>query len=114
MNSQRDILLVPFPFSDQSGQKVRPVLVISNDEFNSKSEDIIVCAITSNIAKEIYSIQITSNELEQGKLFEKSQVKVENLLKLDKSLVIKKIGKLDKATFDEVLNILKKLFGVKD
>jgi len=28
---QRDILLVPFPFSGQSGIKVRPVVIVSND-----------------------------------------------------------------------------------
>jgi len=110
MSSQRDILLVPFPFSDQTGEKVRPVLVLSNDEFNSKSEDIIVCSITSNITKDFYSVQITSEELEEGKLFTKSQIKTENLLKLDKNLIIKKIGKLNNSTFSKVLDKLKSLF----
>ena len=31
MIEQRDLLLMPFPFSDQSGRKVRPVIVISNN-----------------------------------------------------------------------------------
>ena len=30
---QRDIVLLPFPFSDQSGFKVRPALVASNNTF---------------------------------------------------------------------------------
>ena len=38
MMEQQDLLLVPFPFSDQSGRKVRPVIVISNNEFNDYSE----------------------------------------------------------------------------
>lgn len=42
MIEQRDLLLVPFPFSDQTGKKVRPVVVIIKNSFNSHSEDVIV------------------------------------------------------------------------
>lgn len=40
---QRDIVLVPFPFSDLSTPKVRPVLVLSNDAYNRRTEDLLVC-----------------------------------------------------------------------
>ena len=33
---QRNILLIPFPFSDFSTIKKRPVLVLSNKEYNDK------------------------------------------------------------------------------
>ena len=52
MMEQRDLLLVPFPFSDQSGRKVRPVIVISNNDFNRHSEDAIVVGVTSNLSKD--------------------------------------------------------------
>ena len=64
MIEQRDLLLVPFPFSDQSGRKVRPVIVISNKEFNEHSEDILVVGVTSNISKEKYTIGLANNDLE--------------------------------------------------
>jgi len=108
--SQRDVLLVPFPFSDQSGKKVRPVLILSKDSFNSKSEDIIVCAITSNLTKDFYSVQISNEDFEEGTLFETSQIKVENILKLDKKLIIKKIGKLNENSFEKTLEKVRELF----
>ena len=46
---QRDIVLVPFPFSDLSGQKVRPVLILSNDAYNQQSADVVVCGLTTNL-----------------------------------------------------------------
>lgn len=49
MYSQGDILLIPIPFTDLSSSKRRPVLVISNNEYNSRTDDIIVTAITSSI-----------------------------------------------------------------
>ena len=54
------MLLVPFPFSDQSGKKVRPVIVLSNNDFNTNSEDIIVVGITSNIIKDKYSLNFSN------------------------------------------------------
>ncbi len=91
MMEQRDLLLVPFPFSDQKGKKVRPVIVISNDEFNNNSEDVLVVGVTSNISKNKYTINLTNKDLEEGKLFTVCSIKVENILKMDKEMIIKKI-----------------------
>jgi mRNA interferase MazF len=56
MYKQGDILLISVPFTDLTSSKKRPVLVLSNDEFNYKSEDIIVAAITSNVNDNPYSV----------------------------------------------------------
>lgn len=37
MYKQGDILLISIPFSDLSSNKKRPVLVLSNDDYNSKT-----------------------------------------------------------------------------
>ena len=44
MPEQGDILLVPIPFTDLSSQKRRPVIVISNNSYNQKTNDIVVVA----------------------------------------------------------------------
>lgn len=107
---QRDIFLVPFPYSDFSDRKVRPVLILSKDTFNTTSEDVIICAITSTLSKDPYSLLITSKDLEEGHLFMTSAVKMENILKIDKKLLIKKIGKLKKDAFSNVIKIVSTLF----
>jgi len=106
MMEQKDLLLVPFPFSDQSGRKVRPVIVISNDEFNKYSEDVIVIGVTSNILKEKYTISLTNNNLDEGRLFTNCSIKIKNILKLDKELIIKKIGKINKETLKKIIDKL--------
>lgn len=103
MTSQGDLLLVPFPFSDQNGRKVRPVLVISNNQFNESSEDILVIAVTSNIMKDRYAISLTDKDLEEGHLLTKCSIKCESLLKIDKEIIIKKIGKIK----DNKLNLVR-------
>jgi mRNA interferase MazF len=42
-----DIILVPFPFTDQTSTKKRPAVVISSDVYNQEHPDLIVMAITS-------------------------------------------------------------------
>ena len=110
MIKQRAILLVPFPFSDQNGNKVRPVLVLSNDEYNKFSEDVLVCAITSNLKTGKNSIIISQNDMKDGTLYQKSCIKTDSMLKISKNLVIKNIGVLNKATFYKVIERIKDIF----
>jgi mRNA-degrading endonuclease toxin of MazEF toxin-antitoxin module len=46
-----DIVLVPFPFTDQTTTKKRPAVIISAEDYNRKSPDLIIMAITSQINK---------------------------------------------------------------
>ena len=110
MIEQRELLLVPFPFSDQSGRKVRPVLVLSNEGYNKSGEDLIVCAITSNLKTGKFTVIIDGKDLESGKLYQKSSIKVDGLLKISKNLIIKNIGVIGKNTFQKVRNILDDIF----
>ena len=99
---QRDILLMPFPYSDLSASKIRPVLVMSNDTFNAFSQDVIVCCVTSNISKNLYTVLLEKNCLEEGQLFEECCVKVENIAKIEKSKTIKRIGRINGKVFSEI------------
>ena len=110
MISQMDLCLVPFPFSDQSGRKVRPVVVISKNDFNEKSEDVIVVGVTSNLSKDRFSILFSNEDLIEGKLHSACCVKVENILKIDKEMIIKKIGIISPEKFGQVLNCLFRIF----
>ncbi len=106
---QRDIILIPFPFSNQRGAKVRPAIIISNNRLN-RADDIIVSGITSNITKNQYSITIEEKDLELNNIKEECCIKVENILRIEKSLVLKKIDSLREETFTEVLTKVKSLF----
>lgn len=44
-----DVVLVPFPFTDQSGVKKRPAVVISGRGYNANRRDIVIMAITSRV-----------------------------------------------------------------
>ena len=44
-----DVVLVPMDFTDGSGSKVRPAVVVSSEEYNSTSPDVLIASITSNL-----------------------------------------------------------------
>ena len=44
-----EVVLVPFPFTDQSGLKKRPAVVVSSNGYNTNRRDLIIMAITSQV-----------------------------------------------------------------
>ena len=42
-----DIVLVPFPFTDQTAAKKRPAIVVSSDAYHRDRRDLIIMAVTS-------------------------------------------------------------------
>lgn len=107
---QKEIVLLPYPFSDLTRKKVRPALVVSNNEFNNKSEDFIAVPLTSIIKDELYSIIINQEDLRSGKLLKQSIVRADKLFSVDKSLIIMRIGILKDTTFNKVKSEIIKVF----
>jgi mRNA interferase MazF len=106
---QGDIAIVPFPFTNLSAVKQRPVLIISNNTYNEKSEDVITAGITSNLRNMPHSVLISSNELEEGDIPKTSRIKADKLFTLDKTLIKKKVAKVNAAVLKEVKEELLRL-----
>jgi mRNA interferase MazF len=59
-----DIVLIKFPFTDISGVKKRPALILHN----TKDNDIIVCRITSQAKQTEFDIEISDWQISGLKL----------------------------------------------
>jgi mRNA interferase MazF len=95
--------LNPVTGSEQGG--TRPVLVIQNDTGNRFSPTVIVAAITSNLGKARLPTHIV---IEEGALSEKSVVLLEQIRTIDKTRLIKKMGRLsdeDMLRIDEAISV---------
>ena len=107
---QRDIVLVSFPFSDLSHQKVRPVLILSNDNYNQQSADVVVCGLTTNLTPAPYSVIADTTDVEEpGTLRHKSRIKVNALASLEQSLLIKQVARLKNELFAQVITEIQSL-----
>jgi mRNA interferase MazF len=100
--SQRDIVLIPYPFSNLENKRVRPALVVSNNFFNKKSEDCLLVPLTSVIKNEPHSIIIEQSDLSSGKLIRTSRIRVDKIFSVEKDKIIFRIGVLSDQTFNKV------------
>ena len=114
MYKQREIVLVPFPYSDLSSVKRRPVLVVSNNHYNNSYPDILVCVITSNLFKDEYSVTLRNEDLEMGLLPEQSVLKCHKLFAIEQSKILKRFSILNEEKFVEAINLLSKLIRKED
>ncbi len=73
-----DIVVVDFPFTDLSGSKLRPSLILLENKF-----DYVICFVSSNLKiKEHYDIVLSPTDL--------NGLKKESLLKTNKIMTIDK------------------------
>lgn len=105
-----DVVVVPFPYTDLSTAKVRPALVISTVEFNRGGPDMIVCAMTSNLAHAPASLVVTPEAMESGRLPAASRVRVGKVALLQKSLVRHRVGQVRPEVFRQVMREFETLF----
>ena len=108
MYDQREIVLIPFPYSDLTGSKLRPALIISNSKLN-KTEDRLCCLITSNPSKE--GLLILKNSFETGKLPFKSWVKPHRLFTIHKMIIQKKLCIINQDFYG---NVIEKIFNLME
>ena len=87
MFDQKDIVLVPFPYSDLTGSKLRPALIVSNENINS-TEDRICCLVTSNPPKDH---ALLLNSFHEGDLPFKSWVKPHRIFTIHEKIIKKKL-----------------------
>lgn len=102
MFKQGDIVLIPVPYSDLTNKKQRPVLVISNDNYNKMTEDLVVVAITSQLKDLDYSVIIESKDLNEGELKVTSAIRADKVYTLSKDIVRKKFGEVNSEVLEGV------------
>ena len=107
---QGDIVLLPYPFSNLKGRKVRPALVVSNDLFNKKSDDCVMVPLTTVIKEEFYSVLIEQSDLSFGKLLKSSRVRLDKVFCVEKNLIVVKIGKLKDELFEKIKREIFEIF----
>ncbi len=87
-----DIILIPFPFTDQKNIKVRPAVVIT--ETIDKYKDVVVSAISSVIPFKISEREILLNSNRVNKLRVDSVIKVDRLVTIKRNDKIADLGAL--------------------
>ena len=110
MVSRGDVVLVDYPFSDRTGSKVRPAVVVQSDALNHRITDTILAAVsrsTHRASTEQFFVDISAPEASGTGLRQNSMIQCENLLTYDQRLIIAKIGELSAPWMQRVDDCLK-------
>ena len=103
-----EIVLVPFPFTDLSSAKRRPALIVSPDNYNA-GKDVVIAYITSqmNIPPRFgdYDLQ----KWKEASLPKPSKIRMK-FATIDKSIIVKTIGKLEDIDCGEIEKIILSFF----
>jgi mRNA interferase MazF len=103
-----DVVVVPFPFTDQNTEKRRPALVLSSYEnFNDITEHCVLAMITS-AKNSAWPLDASLGNLKKAGLSAPSKVRMK-LFTLDSRLILRKIGRLASKDQKAVKESLKKL-----
>jgi mRNA interferase MazF len=88
-----DIVLVPFPFTDQSTSKKRPAVVVSSLEYNKIRPDLVLMAVTSQTEPTALFGEVFVTHWEKAGLLKPSAIKP-IFTTIEKKLVLKHLGRL--------------------
>jgi mRNA interferase MazF len=107
--SQGDVVLIPFPFTDQSGTKNRPALVVSGAKLNS-TDDIVLVQITRVSRMDYFSVALSKPEDLTVPLRYVSEIRCQKILVAHQGLILQKISQVKPHIIREVLLKIEKVF----
>jgi mRNA interferase MazF len=105
-----DVVLVSFPFTDQTDQKKRPAVVVSSAAYHRERSDLILMAVSSQIRPpSTFGERLVSGWKEAGLL--RPSVLKPVLFTVERNLVLRKLGYLRRQDLDSVREGLAEILG---
>jgi mRNA interferase MazF len=105
-----DVVLVPFPFSDQTSAKKRPAVVVSSPAYHQSRPDLILMAITSQASLSPRLGEVIIHDWQAAGLLKASLIKPV-LTTIERSLVIKTLGQLSIADTQALTRSMARILG---
>jgi mRNA interferase MazF len=98
-----DVVLVPFPFTNQMTSKQRPAVIVSHHAYARARPDVVVMAITSQVRAPLGFADTLLTDWQEANLLKPSVVKPV-FATLEQGLLIKQLGQLS-VTDQETLRL---------
>lgn len=107
MNIQRgDVVLLDYLYASGSGAKVRPALVVQNDRDNQRLTNTIVVQITSATYRALEPtqllVEVSTPEGQLSGLRQDSVVNCVNIVTLEKTKILRRLGALPDSLLQQV------------
>ena len=93
------VVVLPFPFSDLSGSKVRPGIVLAEVGM----DDWILCQVTSNPYSDPAAIRVEQADFQTGSLQRTSYARPGKLFTANSTLMVRQAGQLSPGKVSEII-----------
>jgi mRNA interferase MazF len=107
---QKEIILFPCPYTDFSSTKIRPGIIISNNNYNQHQEDLLIAPITTKW-KNKYSVALNQNDILKGKIAHNSEIRVDKIMPINKNIIIDQIGITNNEILEKIIDKLIELLN---
>ena len=105
-----DVLLVPFPFTDQSTTKRRPAVVVSSALYHRERPDLIIVAVTSQARPQPAFGEAAVTKWKEAGLLRPSVLKPV-VATIERGLVLRKLGRLAEEDRAALWKVLEEILG---
>ena len=105
-----DLVLVPFPFTDQTTSKRRPAVVVSSDAYHRERADLVILAVTSQVRPTAGVGEAAVAKWKEAGLLKPSVIKPV-LTTLERSLLLRKLGRLEEEDRGALREVLRAILG---
>jgi mRNA interferase MazF len=106
-----DVVLVPFPFTDQTAAKKRPAVIVSIDAYQQQRPDVIVMAVTSQVLRRAGALGEVLIRDWQGAGLPKASLIKPVLATIEQRLILRKLGVLQSDDTQAVRLALRQILG---
>lgn len=105
-----DIVLIAFPFTDQTSAKRRPAVVVSSRAYNLAKPDLLLMPVTSQLRPASGFGDVWLPDWQAAGLLKQSAVKPV-IATIEQALVIRRLGAISAKAQDDLRSALQGILG---
>jgi mRNA interferase MazF len=106
-----DIVLVSFVFSDETGERRRPAVIVSSDAYHRSRQEAIIAAITSRTDRILVGDHLISDWEGAGLLFPSVATGIIRTIK--QGMIARKLGTMPQPDMQAIEDNLRNALGLK-
>jgi mRNA interferase MazF len=106
-----DVVLVRFIFSDETGERQRPAVIVSSDAYHRSCQEAIIAAITSRTDRILVGDHLIRGWQEAGLLFPSVATGIVRTIK--QGMIAKKLGIMPLPDMKRIESNLRDALGLK-
>jgi len=109
-SEQGDVVLVRFVYTDETGAKRRPAVILSTDDYHQGRQEAIIAAITSNVQRLLVGDHLIEGWQEAGLLF--PSVVTGIIRTIRQATIERQLGKMPADDMQAIQNKMRYILGL--